>query len=94
MVPRCDHAYVGRDHFRYQNISDEPMFSRWQRSARNQLLFYGGTVEQISAIGGKADLDQLLVRLEDNTPSKRSNWSREMGRCCMERQTTLPIFSN
>ena len=53
-----------------RTFQTEPMFSRWQRSARNQLLFYGGTIEHISAIGGKADLDQLLARLEDNTAIK------------------------
>jgi signal transduction histidine kinase len=53
-----------------RTFQTEPMFSRWQRSARNQLLFYGGTTEQVSAIGDKAQLHQLLARLEDNTAIK------------------------
>jgi len=53
-----------------RTFQTEPMFSRWQRSARNQLLFYGGTAEQVSAMGGKAELDRLLARLEDNTAIK------------------------
>src|SRR5438876_604012 len=53
-----------------RTFQTEPMFSRWQRSARNQLLFYGGTTEQVSVMGGKAELDKLLARLEDNTAIK------------------------
>ena len=53
-----------------RTFQTEPMFSRWQRSARNQLLFYGGSAEQVEKIGGKKELDTLLARLEDNTAIK------------------------
>lgn len=53
-----------------RTFQTEPMFSRWQRSARNQLVFYGGSAEQVDALGGKSALDAYLARLEDNTAIK------------------------
>src|SRR5436190_11432070 len=53
-----------------RTFQTEPMFSRWQRSARNQLLFYGGSAEQVEKVGGKKELNTLLARLEDNTAIK------------------------
>ena len=49
-----------------RTFQTEPMFSRWQRSATNQLTFYGATGEQIYASTGQAGLIQYLTRLKDN----------------------------
>lgn len=49
-----------------RTFQTEPMFSRWQRSATNQLVFYGATAEQIYASSGQAGLMQYLSRLKDN----------------------------
>ena len=49
-----------------RTFQTEPMFSRWQRSARNQLVFYGGSAEQVESLGGSAALNAYLARLEDN----------------------------
>jgi signal transduction histidine kinase len=49
-----------------RTFQTEPMFSRWQRSATNQLVFYGATAEQIYAASGDAGLLQYLTRLKDN----------------------------
>lgn len=62
-----------------RTFQTEPMFSRWQRSARNQLLFYGGSAEQVESIGGKKELDDLLARLEDNTAIKEVKLIRSDG---------------
>jgi signal transduction histidine kinase len=49
-----------------RTFQTEPMFSRWQRSATNQLVFYGATAEQIYASSGQAGLMQYMSRLKDN----------------------------
>ena len=49
-----------------RTFQTEPMFSRWQRSATNQLVFYGATGEQIYASTGQTGLIQYLTRLKDN----------------------------
>jgi len=49
-----------------RTFQTEPMFSRWQRSATNQLVFYGATGEQIYATSGQAGLTEYLTRLKDN----------------------------
>ena len=49
-----------------RTFQTEPMFSRWQRSASNQLVFYGATAEQIYGVSGQAGLTQYLTRLKDN----------------------------
>lgn len=53
-----------------RTFQTEPMFSRWQRSARNQLVFYGGSAEHVYALGGDAALREHLLRLEDNASIK------------------------
>ena len=53
-----------------RTFQTEPMFSRWQRSTRNQLVFYGGSAEQVYSLGGKQALDRYLSRLEDNATIK------------------------
>ncbi|HEY2847012.1 MAG TPA: ATP-binding protein [Pyrinomonadaceae bacterium] len=49
-----------------RTFQTEPMFSRWQRSATNQLVFYGATAEQIYGVSGQAGLTQYFTRLKDN----------------------------
>src|SRR5436309_6594134 len=49
-----------------RTFQTEPMFSRWQRSATNQLVFYGATAEQIYGSSGEAGLLRYLTRLKDN----------------------------
>jgi methyl-accepting chemotaxis protein len=49
-----------------RTFQTEPMFSRWQRSATNQLVFYGATAEQIYGASGQPGLTEFLSRLKDN----------------------------
>jgi hypothetical protein len=51
-----------------RTFQTEPMFSRWQRSARNQLLFYGGSAEQVEKVGGRKSLI-LCSRGSRTTPA-------------------------
>jgi len=49
-----------------RTFQTEPAFSRWQRSARNQMAFYSATAEQIQAVGGDDALRTFLARLNEN----------------------------
>ena len=49
-----------------RTFQTEPAFSRWQRSARNQMAFYSSTAEQIQAAGGDDALRTFLARLSEN----------------------------
>jgi two-component system sensor histidine kinase CpxA len=49
-----------------RTFQTEPAFSRWQRSARNQMAFYSATATQIQAAGGDAALNTFLARLNQN----------------------------
>jgi len=49
-----------------RTFQTEPAFSRWQRSARNQMAFYSSTAEQIQAAGGDDALRTFLARLNEN----------------------------
>ena len=49
-----------------RTFQTEPAFSRWQRSARNQMAFYTATATQIQAAGGDDALRTFLARLSEN----------------------------
>lgn len=49
-----------------RTFQTEPAFSRWQRSARNQMAFYSATALQIQSAGGDAALNTFLARLNEN----------------------------
>jgi two-component system sensor histidine kinase CpxA len=49
-----------------RTFQTEPAFSRWQRSARNQMAFYSATASQIQASGGDTALKTFLARLSEN----------------------------
>ena len=49
-----------------RTFQTEPAFSRWQRSARNQMAFYTATAAQIQASGGDDALRTFLARLNEN----------------------------
>jgi two-component system sensor histidine kinase CpxA len=49
-----------------RTFQTEPAFSRWQRSARNQMAFYSATASQIQASGGDTALNTFLTRLSEN----------------------------
>lgn len=49
-----------------RTFQTEPAFSRWQRSARNQMAFYSATAEQIQDAGGDEALRTFLARLNEN----------------------------
>jgi two-component system sensor histidine kinase CpxA len=49
-----------------RTFQTEPAFSRWQRSARNQMAFYSATATQIQAAGGDSALNTFLARLNEN----------------------------
>jgi two-component system sensor histidine kinase CpxA len=48
-----------------RTFQTEPLFSRWQRSARSQLAFYGATATQVFNNEGEAGLKLFLMRLQD-----------------------------
>lgn len=48
-----------------RTFQTEPLFSRWQRSARSQLAFYGATASQVFNNEGEAGLKLFLMRLQD-----------------------------
>lgn len=48
-----------------RTFQTEPLFSRWQRSARSQLAFYGATAAQVFNNEGEAGLKLFLMRLQD-----------------------------
>lgn len=48
-----------------RTFQTEPLFSRWQRSARSQLAFYGATSAQVLNNEGEAGLKLFLMRLRD-----------------------------
>ncbi len=52
--------------FATRTFQTEPAFSRWQRSARNQMAFYTATAAQIQASGGDEALRTFLARLSEN----------------------------
>jgi signal transduction histidine kinase len=49
-----------------RTFQTEPAFSRWQRSARNQMAFYSATALQIQSVGGDDALRTFLTRLSEN----------------------------
>lgn len=49
-----------------RTFQTEPAFSRWQRSARNQMAFYSATAAQIQSSGGDEALNTFLARLNEN----------------------------
>lgn len=49
-----------------RTFQTEPQFTRWQKSARNQLVFYSLTAEQVRAAGGDPGLHTYLSRLTEN----------------------------
>ena len=49
-----------------RTFQTEPAFSRWQRSARNQMAFYSATSVQIQSAGGDQALNTFLARLNEN----------------------------
>ena len=56
---------VGVIIFVTRTFQTDPMFSRWQRSAQSQLVFWGTTSAQIGDKGGDAELTQFLTRLQE-----------------------------
>lgn len=53
-----------------RTFQTEPMFSRAQRSSRNQMIIYGGTATQIVNAEGEDGLRQFLNRLRDLEPPR------------------------
>jgi len=56
---------VGVVIFVTRSFQTEPMVSRWQRSTKNHLIFYGSSVEQVRNLGGNAELASYLEKLRD-----------------------------
>jgi two-component system sensor histidine kinase CpxA len=56
---------VGVVTFLTRTFQTEPLFSRWQRTAKVQLSIYGGTSTQIYATQGEPGLRQFLARMGD-----------------------------
>ena len=57
----------------------EPMFSRAQRSSRNQMLIYGGTATQIVNSEGEEGLKNFLSRLRNVEPPREVDLVSENG---------------
>ncbi|MBK6749650.1 MAG: HAMP domain-containing protein [Pyrinomonadaceae bacterium] len=61
---------VGVMYFVTRTFQTEPMVNRWERSTRNQLVVYAGTVEQIARSEGEAGVRAFLTRLRDLEPPR------------------------
>jgi hypothetical protein len=57
----------------------EPMFSRVQRSSRNQMIIYGGTATQIINRAGEEGLRTFLTRLKNLEPPREVDLVSENG---------------
>lgn len=57
-------------YFISRTFQTEPMFSRAQRSSRNQMIIYGGTAEQVVRSEGEAGLRTFLARIRDVEPPR------------------------
>ena len=57
---------VGMIIFVTRTFQTDPMFSRSQRSARNQMIVYGGTATQIASKEGEAGVRSFLSRLRES----------------------------
>ena len=57
----------------------QPMFSRVQRSSRNQMIIYGGTATQIVNSEGEGGLRTFLSRLKDLEPPREVDLVSENG---------------
>lgn len=53
-----------------RTFQTDPMFSRFQRSTRNQMIIYSGTATQIVGAEGEAGLRTYLSRLRDLEPPR------------------------
>ena len=58
----------------------QPMFSRVQRSSRNQMIIYGGTATQIVNSEGEVGLRTFLTRLKDLEPPREVDLVSEDGK--------------
>ena len=61
---------VGVIIFVTRTFQTDPMFSRNQRSTRNQTIIYGGTANQVVNAEGEAGLRNFLSRLSDVDPAR------------------------
>lgn len=61
---------VGVIIFVTRTFQTDPMFSRFQRSTRNQMIIYSGTATQIAGAEGEAGLRTYLSRLRDLEPPR------------------------
>jgi two-component system sensor histidine kinase CpxA len=63
-----------------RTFQTEPMFNRWQRSAKRQMTSYGGTVKQIFDSEGEAGLQQYIARQRESEATKEIGLIDENGR--------------
>ena len=75
-----------------RTFQTEPMFSRWQRAARNQMSIYGGTSTQIYDGQGDAALRVYLTRLHDSETIKEIDLLDSNGGASIGEVTNLRDF--
>ncbi len=75
-----------------RTFQTEPMFSRWQRGARNQMLIYGGTAAQIYSIQGDEGMRLYLTRLHDSETVREVDLLASDGRTAIGEVTNLHDF--
>lgn len=71
---------VGVIIFVTRTFQTDPMFSRFQRSTRNQMIIYSGTATQIANVEGESGLRTYLSRLRDIEPPREVDLVDSSGR--------------
>ena len=77
-----------------RTFQTEPAFSRWQRSARNQMAFYTSTAAQIQASGGDEALRTFLARLSENGSIRDVLVLQDDGKVLYGNQDLVPDFEH
>ena len=62
-----------------RTFQTQPIVSRWERSARNQMIVYGGAATQIARAEGDAGLREFLLRLRELEPPRKVDLVAENG---------------
>ncbi len=76
-----------------RTFQTDPMFSRWQRGARNQMSIYGGTAAQIYDANGEAGLKTFLGRLRDSETLREVDLVDADGKVVFGEATNMQDFA-
>jgi two-component system sensor histidine kinase CpxA len=76
-----------------RTFQTDPLFSRLQRSTRNQMQIFAGTATQIAGAEGEAGLRAYLGRLRDVDPPRDINVVGSDGKVWFGEESTIPNSS-